>query len=78
MPALLFSFSPLPQEGGRELAPGCDLWLTAEKEGWAGVGHQPLAGGGESRRPEGVSNSQLSTLNSQLSTLNSQLLTLNS
>lgn len=41
---------------GWELAPGSDLCLTAEMEGWYGVGHQPLADGGESRRPEGVSN----------------------
>ena len=41
---------------GRELAAGSDLWPTAEKEGWLGVGHWPLAGGGESRRPQGVSN----------------------
>jgi hypothetical protein len=41
---------------GRQLAAGSDLWPTAEKEGWSGVGHWPLAGGGESRRPKGVSN----------------------
>ena len=41
---------------GRELAAGSDLWLTAEKVGRWAVGHQPLAGGGESRRPKGVSN----------------------
>jgi hypothetical protein len=41
---------------GRELAAGSDLWPTAEKEGWLGVGHWPLAGGGESRRPKGVRN----------------------
>jgi hypothetical protein len=40
---------------GRELAAGSDLWLTAEKVGRWQVGHQPLAGGGESRRPKGVS-----------------------
>ena len=44
-------FSP-----GRELAAGSDLWLTAEKVGRWQVGHQPLAGGGESRRPKGISN----------------------
>ena len=46
---------------GRELAAGSDLWLTAEKEGWWQVGHQPLAGGGESRRPKGVSNPRVWT-----------------
>jgi hypothetical protein len=41
---------------GCQLASGSDLWTTAEKEGWRGVGHWPLAGGGESRRPKGVRN----------------------
>jgi len=41
---------------GRKLAAGSDLWLTAEKVGRRLVGHQPLAGGGESRRPKGVRN----------------------
>jgi hypothetical protein len=51
---------------GRELAHGSDLWLTAEMEGWAEVGHQPLAGGGESRGPKGVRNSKLITQHSKL------------
>ena len=42
--------------GSHELAPGSDPWPTAEKVGWKGVGHRPLAGGGESRRPKGASN----------------------
>jgi hypothetical protein len=41
---------------GRQLAAGSDLWLTAETVGWWRVGHQPLAGGGESRRPKDVRN----------------------
>ena len=36
---------------------GSEVWLTAEMVGWRKGGHQPLAGGGESRRPKGVSNS---------------------
>jgi hypothetical protein len=49
---------------GRELAPGSDWWPKAEKVGWVEVGHRTLAGGGESRRPQGVSNSKLKTKNS--------------
>jgi len=45
--------------GWWELAHGSDLWRTAEMEGWVEVGHPQLAGGGESRRPKGVSNSEI-------------------
>jgi hypothetical protein len=41
---------------GRELATGSDPQATAEKEGWVGVSHCLLAGGGESRRPKAVCN----------------------
>ena len=41
---------------GRELAAGCDVWPKAEMEGGVVVGHRPLAGGGESRRPKAVCN----------------------
>ena len=40
----------------RELAAGSDPWPTAEMVGRLVVGHWTLAGGGESRRPEGVRN----------------------
>jgi hypothetical protein len=40
----------------RQLAAGSDGWPKAETEGWGMVGHRPFAGGGESRRPQGVSN----------------------
>ena len=39
---------------GRQSAAGSDLRPTAEKEGWWGVCHWPLAGEGESRRPKAV------------------------
>ena len=37
-------------------ATGSDVHATAENEGRAGVSHRLLAGGGESRRPQGASN----------------------
>jgi phosphoribosylformylglycinamidine cyclo-ligase len=40
----------------QELGDGSEVWLTAEMVGWRKGGHQPLAGGGESPRPQAASN----------------------
>jgi hypothetical protein len=45
-------------EGPPELAVGSDEWPQAEKEERGEVGHWSLVGGGESRRPQGVSKSE--------------------
>ena len=52
-----------PWGEGRELAHGSDVWLTAEKEGWTEVGHQPRTGEVETqaakRRRKGVRKSEI-------------------
>jgi hypothetical protein len=62
-----------PARVRRELAPGSDMWPRPErKDGWRPA-TRPLAGGGESRRPQGVSNSTLKTENSKLGALDASV-----